>query len=110
MTWTPSRGLPEWGGRKMTTDEYRAAFEEAVGIQPSEELLNRVQAAMGAGMTDEMLLDCLAYEAAVARTFFQVYGRAYGEDRGREKACETVYRRMREAWRTARKVTESERG
>lgn len=94
----------------MTADEYQAAFEEAVGTWPSEELLDRVQAALGAGMTDEMLLDCLGYEAAVARTFFRVYSRAYGEDRGREKACETVYRRMREAWRTARKVTESERG
>lgn len=94
----------------MTADEYQAAFEEAVGTWPSEELLDRVQAALGAGMTDEMLLDCLSYEAAVARTLFGVYSRAYGEDRGREKACETVYRRMREAWRTARKVTESERG
>ena len=110
MTWTPSRGLPEWGGRKMTVEEYKGAFEEAVGTWPSEKFLDRVQAAQGAGMTDEMLLDCLAYEAAVTRTFFRVYGRAYGEDRGREKACEAVYLEMKKAWRTARKATESERG
>lgn len=81
----------------MTAEEYKEVFEEAVGTWPSEELLDRVQAALGAGMTDEMLLDCLAYEAAVARTFFRVYGRAYGEDRGREKACEAVYLGMKKA-------------
>lgn len=93
----------------MTAEEYKEVFEEAVGTWPSEELLDRVQAALGAGMTDEMLLDCLDYEAAVARTFFRVYGRAYGEDRGREKACEAVYLGMKKAWKAAKKVERAEK-
>lgn len=93
----------------MTADEYQAAFEEAVGTRPSEEFLDRVRAAMEAGMEDEQLLDCLAYEAPVARTFFKVYGRAYGEERGREKACEAVYLGMKKAWKAVKKAERAEK-
>ena len=93
----------------MTTEEYRAAFEEAVGTRPSEEFLDRVRAALDAGMTDEMLLDCLDYEAAVARTLFRAYSRVYGEDRGREKACEAVYLGMKKAWKAAKKAEGAEK-
>lgn len=93
----------------MTADEYRAAFEEAVGTQPSEEFLDRVRAAQAAGMEDTVLLDCLAYEAPLARTFAKVYGRAYGEERGREKTCEAVYLGMKKAWKAAKKAERAEK-
>lgn len=53
----------------MTVEEYKKAFEEAVGTRPSEEFLDRVRAAQAAGMTDEMLLDCLAYSGGCKDVF-----------------------------------------
>lgn len=83
----------------MTGDAYKAAFEQAVGFPPDETLLERVEAAQAAGMDDRQIMDCLACEAAVARTLGGIYGRAYGEARAQEKAGAVVYRRMRAVWK-----------
>lgn len=82
----------------MNNERYCAEFVRLVGLEPSEAFLARVQAAGDAGMDDEELLDALRYEAQSARSLGGIYARCYGEERGREKACEKVYQSMKTIW------------